>query len=304
MFNILSIYILFTSLYFCILSDQKLFKNKPFTYNSINKIYFISNYYDPKYERQFSKLIHLKLLRSIFFGDKLRLPKKIKKIFKRFNAYHILTPSGLHLSSFMMNFTFFFCIINFFKPSISYKAFTYFNFFIYTFLFYVIYSVSGFYSLKRIILLKFVLLSLRFFFKNLNYFYIFLSVFIYDFLFGTFINSPFSYAYSFFFLGIIFSLNSKPNTHELSFINNFNSIYYIYFNLLLAQYYLCFLINGKFNVLNGIIGLGISIFFNFTFPIISIFFILSVFFKYKFLFFLLDESMFYVIKLIKLLDKV
>ena len=63
----------------------------------------------------------------------------------------------------------------------------------------------GLNSIHRLAKLKMVGTVLSYFKIRIDYFYLFLLVFTYEFLLGNYKNSPLSFAYSFLFIGIVFT---------------------------------------------------------------------------------------------------
>lgn len=169
-------------------------------------------------------------------GDKSEISRKLKSSLKEFGLIHLLTPSGIHLSSLLL-FIFLFIKKKFYK-------YIYFAFLL------LIIPVSGFYSLKRILyfhIFKCFRLSTE---------AAFICTFIFDLLIGGFSNSPLSYAFSFLCWGvIIFSQKSKIQ---------------VIYNLFLAQLIICYFNQSEINILSIIINPIFTSLFSFVFPILSI----------------------------------
>lgn len=158
-----------------------------------------------KVKKSFKEKENFYIYRSFITGRKRGVPKELKSAMKNLNLLHLLTPSGLHLSSI---FIIFFLIrrklqskyIDFTELAISLS--------IYCFL-------PGYYSLKRVALLRSLFLGnkqLSNYFSKTQVFLIFLIV---DIAFGTFQHSHLSFAYSCLFLGLIF-LSKEISTVSLS----------------------------------------------------------------------------------------
>jgi predicted membrane metal-binding protein len=133
------------------------------------------------------------LYRSLLTGRKRGVSKVDKEIFQNLNLLHLMTPSGLHLSSLL--------IIFFLLRRISKSPYlTYLEFgvclSIYIFL-------PGYYSLRRIALLRTLfIVNRRLKLSSLQVFSIFI---VFDFIFGTYSLSPLSWYLSVMFLTIIFT---------------------------------------------------------------------------------------------------
>ena len=132
------------------------------------------------------------IIRGFVFGQKPR-KKEFKKAIKNLNIYHLFTPSGLHLSSLLWFFSF-----------LSLKRVVLFA------LFPLVVFVDGFFAFKRVYFIKFTREVLGLKKIVIEGKYLFLFVFLIEFVFRVHLN-PLSFTYSFLFLGIIYSLkNSSP----------------------------------------------------------------------------------------------
>lgn len=143
-----------------------------------------------------------KLLRSYILGIKYGLSRKIKKAHNNLLLGHLFTPSGLHLTSFLLFIGPLFLTIknrNKLIYNMSFLA-------IYTLPFFL----TGYLSLKRIAALRIGLLLHRYVCKKDNVFLVFILIFFFDYLFGTYQLSPLSFTFSFLFIGTILSQLDKP----------------------------------------------------------------------------------------------
>jgi hypothetical protein len=179
-------------------------------------------------------------------GLKSLTPRDLKLEFKSLGLLHLMTPSGIHLSSLLI-FIFIF---------IRGKN----RLFIYVLTAAIVFPLIGFYSLKRIILfhlLKPVLKS-----NELS----FLSTFLIDLLIGGYQNSPLSFTYSFLCWGVIIFSKNKTLT---------------IINLFIAQTYISYFNQDPMNMLSIILNPILTSIFSFAFPVMSLNFWI---FKFEFLF--------------------
>ena len=133
------------------------------------------------------------LRHSFLCGKKKGLGKKRKDAYKRLNLLHLFTPSGLHLSSVSLLFN---PLKKYFPLIISLIQLGIFSFSL---------TAMGLNSIHRLAKLKMMGTVLSYFKIRIDYFYLFLMVFTYEFLLGNYKNSPLSFAYSFLFIGIVFT---------------------------------------------------------------------------------------------------
>jgi len=174
-------------------------------------------------------------------GDKSGLSRKTKKGHKNLNLLHLFTPSGIHLSS----IAFILLPVIFLLRKLTPMLPCLFFFTLYTLAF----MLPGYWSIKRIILLK----AFHLFPKELDSFTIFLLAFTFDFFFGTYKYSPLSFIYSFLFLGIIFSMKDFP---KISFL------YFIF----IAQLIICYFQKETLFILSPLLGILLTLLFSFCFP--------------------------------------
>lgn len=180
------------------------------------------------------------LFYSLMTGDKTFLNKETKEEFKQMGLMHLLTPSGLHLSSLIIIFKFFpkrFQLILLFLISIP------------------IFSLKNYYSIKRVLIFKF---CTRLFDKNFKYKneYAFILTFVLDILLGNFQEGVLSSVYSFLFWGTI--LFHKGNFWGLN--------YKLFFNLILTS----FISSQKVNIISLFLNSLVSSLFTILYPILFI----------------------------------
>ena len=184
------------------------------------------------------------IFQSFITGKKTRVSRKFINNLKKFNLIHLLTPSGLHFSSLF----FIFLIM---KKKIKSRYLKVIEALI---CFYVYFLVEGYFSLRRVALLRLFFISNTFLFKN--YFkkeQIFTIFFFYELLFGTFQENPLSFIYSMSFLSIFFLQK------QISFFQVTKS-------LLITQMIISYSQQQLFSLLTIIISPLISNLFLFIFP--------------------------------------
>jgi len=163
---------------------------------------------------------------------------------KNLNLLHLFTPSGIHLSSFLM---FFF----FFRKLRKSKHFFYFVLSV------AFASIEGFYSIKRILLMLVLSSTLGIYLKiKLNFRHLFFIAFGIDFFISlTYLQSPLSFVFSFLFLGSLLTVEeSKWFRIPLVF--------------LCAQLLVCTIQQQTFYLLTPWLGTFLTFTFSFIFPIL------------------------------------
>ena len=167
------------------------------------------------------------LYNALVTGNKSGVPNKTIKTMKDFGLMHLLTPSGLHLSSFLLLFHWLprFRLLIIFSLLIS-------SFFI-----------EGYMALHRML----IFYSLNHFLKNIKL--SFLGTFFFSLLTGNYYDSPLSFCFTFIFWGaIVFNNGSKWDLAKHLFM--FQSIIAILFDqqINLLAIVLNPLISGAFTV--------------------------------------------------------
>jgi hypothetical protein len=165
------------------------FLHQPFNFRNYKRV--SRSYHSVNIEEKKTR----SLLNAYVFGNKKGLPREVKQLHKDLSLLHLFTPSGLHLTSFLIFFKFIF------KRFKHYKTFE-------LLLLLLPFSLESFFSLKRVALYRVLQTKLKFNIYKISTYQYFLLVFIFDFIIGNFSKSPLSYIYSFIFLGIIFSDDS------------------------------------------------------------------------------------------------
>lgn len=203
------------------------------------------------------------LLRSYLLGkDEGRNSfffRQIKSNHKTLYLNHLFTPSGLHFGSLFWMMTPFFSFLKRFNSSSLFK----FSFYLFPFFF------QDYFSLKRIGALKLIGQ-----FKKSDTFLIFIIVFFFDLVFGSFNKNPYSFIFSFLFLGIIISRKDRP----------FSGFFW---PLCGGQILASFVTNGSFNLLGFFFGNILSFIFVFLFPV----YIILYLFEFSFFSFTLKVFM-------------
>lgn len=179
-------------------------KHQRYSYNRSRPFKFK---FSRRIKRTFKEKHNFYIYRSFLTGRKRGVSKDLKMALTNLNLLHLLTPSGLHLSSLLLIIA---LMRKRFKGPWPKRVELIICLSIYFFL-------PGYYSLKRVALLRSLFIANNYFknhFQSLQIFSIFLII---DIMFGTFQYSKISFAYSVLFLGIIF-LGGKLNFIKLSLL--------------------------------------------------------------------------------------
>ncbi|HLE12032.1 MAG: hypothetical protein A2504_06015 [Bdellovibrionales bacterium RIFOXYD12_FULL_39_22] len=139
---------------------------------------------------------------SYVAGELKYLNPKDKQAHRTLNLYHLFTPSGIHFSAmyiFLYPLVLLFRKRKWLQNSLSSS------------LCLIPFFLDGLYSMKRVALYRLFSLSFKVarLKDKISPFSLFLITFLIDFFIGTYRYSPLSFAYSFLFLGIIFSFIHK-----------------------------------------------------------------------------------------------
>ncbi|MDD0854410.1 ComEC/Rec2 family competence protein [Halobacteriovorax sp. GB3] len=186
-------------------------------------------------------------LNAILLGDKKSFPRALKKKFQNLGLLHLLTPSGLHLSSLILFLSF---ILRKFTKSHRIKN---------TVIGLCLSSVFFFpklYSLKRMGIFYLLSKSLGSKFQNLDLWYSFLATMLIDLLVGSFRYSPLSFTYSFLFFGSIMALKDK----------NFLILPSLYLGQMIISYFQF----ESIYLLGPLFGFALTSLFTLLFPLILI----------------------------------
>jgi len=210
---------------------------------------------------------------ALMTGERRYLSRKFKKKIKTLGLVHLFTPSGLHFSSILL----FLLPLSLYSKK-SYKLIS-------IGLCFMPFFFPGFFSMKRIALLRlfFIFKNKSKILKDLDSFYLFLIVFVLDFIFGTYSQSPLSFALSFLFIGAIFSSEQYSSFQITS-------------KFIFSQVLICLFFNAPWNPVGSIIGLIITFFFSFIFPFFLFDYSINSLFKTTFFSKLMD-SFIYIIDL-------
>lgn len=181
-----------------------------------------------------------KLHESFLFGKRANFKNELKSAFQRLNILHLATPSCLHLNSL-------FLILLFFKKKKWPKII------ICSFIYLAIFDFQSMYSLKRACLLIAARELLpKHYFKMEKTKVAFLLVFIFDFLWGSYLDAPLSFWLSFVYL-YIFIFNPLP--------------VFPYSTLIITQAFISMLFFRPFNLLGSTFGMLVTALFTFIFPL-------------------------------------
>lgn len=194
------------------------------------------------------------LLTSYCAGVRQGITKRVREAHQRLHLQHLSTPSGLHFSSLFLLLT---PLLVYLKKKQHWWLLT-----IPIALCLAPLLFEGFYSIKRIGLLKAAILYCRFNKISLSSFQVFLLVFLGDFLLGTFHDSPLSFIYSFLFLGLIFASLKGPKILML-------------IHLFLGQILISYFQESALYPLGFFFGFLLTSVFSFLFPLFLLTFIFS-----------------------------
>ena len=194
---------------------------------------------------------HTELLLAYNTGYKKHLSRKLKNNYRLLNLYHLFTPSGIHLSAIYLLL---FPLLKLIRKK-SKKIFIITN----NLLCLAIMLLPGSYSLKRISLLRLIHFNQRFLPFRIGLVACFMIAFVLDYLFGTFADSPLSFAYSYLFLGIIITMATKPKL-LLPFALMGGQIIVSYFQQTPLTYW------------GGLAGFFLTAIFSLLFPVFFLFF--------------------------------
>lgn len=182
---------------------------------------------------------------AFVLGDKSAVTRTQKNDLQRLGALHLLTPSGLHLSSFITLLSLILSVLN----KEKWKIPTLFALGI------VLLTIPEFYSLKRTLIFYLFGYFLYSFKKMKNKsILIFILVFTLDFFFGSFKNSPLSFTFSFLFLGTIIAFKDAKKWHFFG-------------SLILNQILVSYFFTQKFYLLGPLLGFILTSIFSIVFPI-------------------------------------
>ncbi|PIK14059.1 hypothetical protein [Halobacteriovorax sp. JY17] len=193
------------------------------------------------------------LSRAFILGDKRSLTKDLKTSFSKLHINHLFTPSGIHFSSF---FILFLPLIKNLRKKEKRKL----AFGVELILCLLPFGLNQFYSLKRISTLRITGMLFRKLKYKIDFFYIFLLSFFFDFIFGTYTQNPMSYTFSFLFLGSLLS-NIKFSSLAFSFFSA---------NLLLTLFFPI-----KVSLIGFFLGFLLTSLFSLIFPFLFIFYWIS-----------------------------
>ncbi|MCY4643097.1 MAG: hypothetical protein OXB88_00605 [Bacteriovoracales bacterium] len=197
------------------------------------------------------------MIRGLVFGQKPRRGE-LKSAIKKLHIHHLFTPSGLHLSSLLW-----------FLGLFSLKRMFLF------FLFPLVFFLDGFVAFKRVYFIRFIGELLKFKKIQLDKSYIFIFVFLIEFIFWAHLH-PLSFTYSFLFLGIIYSLKkSSPLVFLLgiwlaqSLIHSFHEDSIILLSLPLCSFITSLVtLSYPLVILNAFVPLGLC---NYLYDLIILF---------------------------------
>ncbi|MFG1500161.1 ComEC/Rec2 family competence protein [Halobacteriovorax sp. XZX-3] len=148
-----------------------------------------------KTKAAFHKKSEFYFYRSVLTGQKWGLDKEFRRKLSHLNLLHLMTPSGLHLSSFFLIFY----LLRRKYPKVS-------NFIELVLCLGFYFLLPGYYSFRRVALIRSFFILNRMRETNYSKLQIFIFFLITDFFFGTYRYSPLSFYLSTLFLALIFSI--------------------------------------------------------------------------------------------------
>ena len=235
----------------------QIYSNKAYKYKE-------TNYLKPTLSEKIYKSETRKTLLSILSGDKSYISNTTKKVFREYGIIHLLTPSGLHLSSlFFINFK------------------NYFFLGLYILIFAYISKYESYYSMERVLIFKIISHFSRFKLEH-N----FICTFLVSLLIGHLTANPLSFIYSLIFWGTI-----------IIFKNNWlKVIFFLNITLLISSS----LSNISVRPLSIIVNPIVTFLTTFLFPLLTF----NQFFQFKLIhnvlnyyYSLLFDTLFYIYKI-------
>jgi len=179
-------------------------------------------------------------------GFRKWLNKSTKKNHKILNLMHLFTPSGIHLAGFYLILSPLLYFLKGRKKLIVQLLLCVFTFFL-----------PGFFSIKRISMIKALFSLKNYHHWNISLTQIFFISFVIDFIGGSFDTSPLSWTFSFLFLGIFVCLStSAPIATPLALMG--------------GQIIICFFNGSTFYPVGALLGMALTFIFSIIFPIIFI----------------------------------
>lgn len=207
--------------------------------------------YHQKVKADFKRPETANILFSFFTGNKNGISPYTKKAFKKVNLTFLLSPSGIHLSSFLL------CIM-FFIKKIKLKWVRYLS---KASVLSSLLLIPGFESIKRLSILR-LIFQAKFISKfKISTEVIFFLTFVISYILGQYDKSPMGFIFSFAFLGTFFSLQDQPKI-------------ILILGLFSTQLILGLFLGNKVSLLSIPVGLFGAFTFTFVFPL-CFFFLIS-----------------------------
>lgn len=219
------------------------------------------------------------MLVALVLGEKRYLNRKFKNKLKLMALNHLVTPSGLHLTSL---FLLVFPLFQLFKKK---KRFI--EILLVGILTFFIYQLPELYSLKRVTLYRLTSLIIKP--MGFSSFSSFLLVFGLDFFFGTYQYSPLSFSLSYLFLGLILS-SLKEVKIKIPLL------------LSLAQIIIAYLFDRPTYPISLVLNSLISLLFGFYYPFLFFSFLVKWTTPMAFLIGLFDKVILYAYQLSLLME--
>lgn len=201
-----------------------------------------------EFKKSFARAQNANIAWAMMFGEKFVISPKIKQSFKELELGFLFSPSGLHLSAFLVAPLFFM------KPIKSKKKVKWLKLALLFAAFFLPYL-----TIKRLIIFRVLLMSRQFLKIKLSIEILFIITFAIAFGIGHFQKAPLSFSLSFLFMGTFLSLGHKPKV--ILILGLFSS------HILMA-----FFIGNEVSLLALILNMPIIALFSFLLPLIYLYF--------------------------------
>jgi len=194
------------------------------------------------------------LLARYAAGLRTRISPELLIAHERMHLLHLFTPSGLHFSA-----LFLWLLPLYWRYKKTKNKWLLIPLIVLSL---APWSLDGYFSLKRVGLLKCAFLLKTMTDLKISAFTLFLTVFFLDYLWGTYQYSSRSFQLSFLFIGLLFSAIGKPKI-------------FLFSVLLLGQLLVSFITHSAFYPLGYFLGFFYTMLFSFIFPLLLMSFWLS-----------------------------
>lgn len=202
----------------------------------------------------FSDPMRAQLLARYAGGIRTKLSFEIQEAHEKMHLLHLFTPSGLHFSALYL-----WLLPLYWRYKKTHSKWLLLPLFVLAF---TPQFLDGYYSLKRMGLLKAAFLLNTLSGLKISSFSLFIITFTFDYIWGTYQHSPQSYQLSFLFIGLLFSVLGQPKIFLFSI-------------LMLGQLLVSAFSETSFYPLGYSLGFFYTAIFSMLFPILAMIFWLS-----------------------------